>query len=209
MSDIYEKLAAYGTATVYEAMGRSGLIDAEFHQLIPGSRAAGPAVVARCAHGDNLMVHAVMEHVTPGSILVLAMDNPAPYAVIGDLLATQARVRGAAAVLVDAASRDVEELRAMGLPVWTRFIRVKGAAKETPGSVNEPVTVGGATINPGDIVILDGDGVVVVPADKAQTAVEAAAARVAKEDAFRKKLEAGNLSYDLHGLRAKVEGGNR
>src|SRR4029077_642915 len=159
MSDALDELARLGSATVYEAGGRGGFVNLDLHQVIPGSRVAGPARTVRCAQGDNLMVHAAMAAVQPGEIMVLTMPEPAPYALVGDLLATQAIAQGAAGMLIDAAVRDVEELAEMGLPIWARWIRVQGAVKETAGELDVPVVVGGATINPGDIVVADADGV--------------------------------------------------
>ena len=199
------ELARLGAATVYEAAGRQGLVDLEFRQLVPGSRACGPARIARCGQDDNLMVHAVMAAMQPGEVLVLVMPEPAPVALLGDLLATQAQVRGAAAVLVDAAVRDSEELAAMGIPVWARWIRSRGATKDVVGELDVPVVVGGAQIRPGDLVVLDADGVTVVAAERAEEVLDASLAREAKEAAKREKLQAGLLSYDLDGLRAVVE----
>ena len=199
------ELARLGAATVYEAAGRQGLIDLEFRQLVPGSRACGPARIARCGQDDNLMAHAVMAALQPGEVLVLAMPEPAPVALLGDLLATQAQVRGAAAVLVDAAVRDSEELAAMGIPVWARWIRSRGATKDVVGELDVPVVVGGAQIRPGDLVVLDADGVTVVAAERTDEVLDASLAREAKEADKREKLQAGLLSYDLDGLRAVVE----
>ncbi|MEA2377317.1 MAG: 4-hydroxy-4-methyl-2-oxoglutarate aldolase [Thermoleophilaceae bacterium] len=199
-------LARLGTATVYEASGREGLIDLDLHQLIPGSRAAGPALTVRCGQGDNLMVHAAMDKAQPGDVLVLTMPEPEPVALIGDLLATQARGRGVAAVLVDAAVRDAEDLRELGLPVWAHWIRVRGATKTEVGAIDEPVEVGGATIRPGDHVVLDADGAVVVRSERLDEVLAASRERAEYERGKRAQLEAGALSYDLDGLRARVEG---
>lgn len=166
-----------GSATVYEAAGRAGLVDAAFVQIVPGSRVAGPARTVRCGQGDNLMAHAVMASVEPGEVVVLAMPTPAPVALVGDLLATQAAVRGAAALLVDAAVRDVEELERMGLPIWARWVRIRGATKLEPGTIGDPVEVGGCTIHLGDAVVLDADGVAVVPAGRVEAVLEASRRR--------------------------------
>jgi 4-hydroxy-4-methyl-2-oxoglutarate aldolase len=200
------ELARLGSATVYEAGGRCGYVDADLVQVVPGSRAAGPARTVRCAQNDNLMVHAVMEHLQPGEVLVLTMPEPAPVALIGDLLGTQAQVRNAAAVLVDASIRDYEELVEMGVPIWARWVRVKGATKTTAGTLDVPVTVGGALIRPGDIVVLDADGVAVVEAERVDEVLTASQAREQREAVKRAKLQAGELSYDMGGLRAVVEG---
>jgi 4-hydroxy-4-methyl-2-oxoglutarate aldolase len=199
-------LARLGAATVYEASGREGLIDVDLHQLIPGSRAAGPARTVRCGQGDNLMVHAVMDRAQPGDVLVLTMPEPEPVALIGELLATQARERGVAALLVDAAVRDAEDLRELGLPVWARWIRVRGATKTEVGSLDEPVDVGGQQIRPGDSVVLDVDGAVVVRRERVDEVLAAARERAEYERDKRAQLEAGALSYDLDDLRARVEG---
>jgi 4-hydroxy-4-methyl-2-oxoglutarate aldolase len=197
--------ARYGVATVYEAAGRAGIIDVPLTQIIPGSRVAGPARTVRCGQGDNLMVHAVLDTVQPGEVLVLTMPEPEPVALIGELLATQAKVHQAAALLIDASVRDVEELQELGLPIWTRWIRVRGATKTKVGTINEPVVMGGATIAPGDIIVLDADGAAVVSVERASQVLEAAQARQQREADLRKKLEQGALSYDLHGLRPLVE----
>ena len=204
-SDMHE-LARYGVATVYEAAGRTGLIDIPLAQLIAGSRVAGPARTVRCGQGDNVMVHAVMEQVQPGEILILTLPEPEPVALIGELLATQALVIQVAGILVDAAVRDTEELQSLGLPIWTRWIRVRGATKTHVGTINEAVTVGGTDIAPGDFVLLDADGAVALAAARASAILEASRARVRSETVLRAQLQAGALSYDLSGLRAVVEG---
>jgi len=207
-SDINE-LARCGVATVYEAAGRTGLIDIPLLQLIPGSRVAGRARTVRCGQGDNLMVHAVMDQVQPGEILILTMPEPEPVALIGELLATQALVRQVAGILVDASVRDTEELQSLGLPIWTRWIRVRGATKTHVGTINETVIVGGTSIAPGDLVLLDADGAVAIAAARASAILEASLTRVRSETTLRAQLQAGALSYDLSGLRAVVEGSTR
>ncbi len=199
------ELARLGSATVYEAGGRGRYVDADLHQAVPGSRAAGPARTVLCAQDDNLMVHAVMAEVQPGEVIVLTMPNPRPVALVGDLLATQAQAAGAAAILIDASIRDAEELAEMGLPIWARWLRVKGALKRTAGQINVPVVVGGATINPGDVLVLDADGVAVVEQDRVTEVLESSLAREEQERIKREKLRAGAKSYDLDGLRAVVE----
>jgi 4-hydroxy-4-methyl-2-oxoglutarate aldolase len=207
--DELARLSELGVATVYEASAREGLIDIPLIQLIPGSRAAGPARTLLCGQDDNLMAHAVIEQIQPGEVLVLSMPESAPVALIGELLATQVKVRGAAAILVDAAVRDVEELVELGLPIWTRFVRVKGATKSKVGELNIPVSVGGARVSPGDIVILDADGGVCVKQEKAAEVLKAAEERFSREAGLRKKLLAGEMTYDLHGLRKIIESDGR
>ena len=201
-----DEFARLGAATVYEASGRQGLVDVELRQIVPGSRACGPARTVRCGQDDNLMVHAAMARLQPGEVLVLTMPEPAPVALVGDLLVTQAKARGAVAVLVDAAVRDSQELVEMGLPVWARWIRSRGATKTEVGELDVPVTVGGQEIRPGDLVVLDADGATVVAAGRADEVLAASRAREAKERVKRAKLEGGALSYELDGLRAIVEG---
>lgn len=206
MIEAHEDLARLGSATIYEASGREGMVDLSFEQVIPGSRAAGPARTVRCGQGDNLMVHAVIERVEPGEVVVLTMPEAKPVALVGELLATQAARRGAAALLVDAAVRDVEELRELGLPVWTRWVRVRGAEKAAAGSIDEPVEVGGAEIRPGDTVVLDADGVVAVRHERLDEVLAASRERAQREVEKRARLAQGALSYDLDGLRRLVEG---
>jgi 4-hydroxy-4-methyl-2-oxoglutarate aldolase len=199
------RLSELGVATVYEASGREGLIDIPLIQLIPNSRVAGPARTALCGQDDNLMVHAVIEHIQPGEVLVLSMPEPAPVALVGELLATQVKVRGAAGILVDGSVRDVSELIELGLPIWGHFIRVRGATKTKIGELNRTVTVGGTDIAPGDIVVMDVDGGVRVKRERVEEVLKSSEERLAREDALRMKLLAGQISYDLHGLRDYVE----
>jgi 4-hydroxy-4-methyl-2-oxoglutarate aldolase len=204
MNSVYEDLVRLGSATVYEAGGRHGYVDADLLQVVPGSRAAGPARTVRCAQDDNLMVHAAMAELEPGEVLVLTMPQPRPVALIGELLATQANFRGAAAILVDAAVRDLQDLREIGLPIWARWVRIRGADKDIAGSIGEPVEVGGAVIRQGDAVVLDADGCAVVEAERLEVVLEAARERAENERQKRAKLEAGALSFDLDGLRQRL-----
>jgi 4-hydroxy-4-methyl-2-oxoglutarate aldolase len=200
------ELAEAGVATVYEAGGRVGLIDADRHALLPGVCVAGPARTALCGQDDNRAVHEAMASLRDGEILVLTMPEPRPVALVGDLLATQAKVHGAAGILVDAAVRDVADLRELGLPVWARWLRVRGATKSSRGAVNVPVEVGGATIDPGDVVVLDDDGGVVVASADVARVLPAVRARLEKESGLRARWRAGELSYDVYGMRADDEG---
>lgn len=204
-SETYQELADLGSATVYEAGGRGAYVDADLIQILPASRVAGPARTVLCGQDDNLMVHAAMAEVRPGEVLVLTMPEPRPVALIGELLATQAKAHGVAAILVDASVRDLEQLAELDLPIWARWVRVKGAGKDVPGSIGEPVTVGGATIRNGDVLVLDADGVAVIEPDRVDDVLEASREREKKERVKRLKLQAGELSYDLDGLREKVE----
>jgi 4-hydroxy-4-methyl-2-oxoglutarate aldolase len=202
---VSEEAVTPASATVHEAAGRSQVVDLDLVQVVPGSRVAGPARTVRCGQDDNLMVHAAVAEAEPGEVLVLTMPQPRPVALLGELLGTQMKARGVAGVLVDAAVRDVEELRELGLPVWARWVRVRGAGKQVPGTIGEPVQVGGATIRRGDLVVLDADGAVVVEAERAGEVLAAAHERERHEDEKRAKLQAGALSYDLDGLRSLVE----
>jgi len=204
-ANVYLELAELGAATVYEASGRHGLVDVELIQVVPGSRVAGPARTARCGQRDNLMVHAVLAEAQPGDVLVLTMPEPEPVALVGDLLATHARARGVAGLLVDAAVRDVAELAEIGLPVWARYVRARGPDKAEAGTLNEPVTVGGALIRPGDVVVLDADGAVVVEHERLSEVLDATRARAKEENDKRAQLQEGALSFDLWGLRQLVE----
>ena len=205
MSDAHEELARLGSATVYEAGGLRGYVDADLIQVLPGTRVAGPARTVRCGQDDNLMVHAAMAEVNPGEVLVLSMPEPLAVALVGELLATQAKAQGAAGILVDASVRDVEELVEVGLPIWARWVRVRGAGKDLVGAIGEPVTVGGATIRQGDIIVLDADGAAVVEQERVAEVLEASRERAERERVKRAKLEGGALSYDLDGLRERVD----
>jgi 4-hydroxy-4-methyl-2-oxoglutarate aldolase len=206
MTDAIAELAELGSATVYEAGGRRGYVDLDLIQILAGTRAAGPARTVMCGQDDNLMVHAAMAEVQPGEVLVLTMPEPRPVGIVGDLLATQAKAHGAAAILINAAARDIETLAELGLPIWARWIRIKGATKDIPGTIGEPVEVGGATIRQGDIVVLDADGAAVVEAERVDDVLQASRKREDSERVKRIKLQDGELSYDLDGLRQRVEG---
>jgi 4-hydroxy-4-methyl-2-oxoglutarate aldolase len=206
---VYDELARLGSATVYEGGGRRGYVDADLVQVIPDSRVAGPARTVRCGQDDNLMVHAVMAEVQPGAVLVLTMPEARPVALVGELLATQAKAHGAAALLVDASVRDVAELRALGLPIWARWVRIAGADKNAAGAIGEPVEVGGVRIRQGDVLVLDIDGVAVVERERLEETLAGARERAENERVKLRKLEAGELSFVLDGLREKLEGLNR
>jgi 4-hydroxy-4-methyl-2-oxoglutarate aldolase len=207
-ADAPRLLAGFGTATVCEAAGGEGIVDVDLKQVIPGSRAAGSARTVLCGQGDNLAVHEALASVRPGEVLVITMPEPAPFGAVGELIVLQAQARGAAGILVDVAVRDIAELKEIGLPIWARFVRVRGTKKADPGRLDVPVVVGGATIRPGDVVVMDDDGVVVVAAERVEEVAEAARAREEKESRLRPRLRAGELTYDLLGLRAK-EGDGR
>jgi 4-hydroxy-4-methyl-2-oxoglutarate aldolase len=196
-----QRFAELGVATSIEAAGGEGLVSGSFLRITPGTRAAGPARIAVCGSADNLAAHRVLEAVQEGDVVVLVPVEPRPVAVIGELMASLARARGAVAVLVDGPVRDVDDIAALGVPVWARSVSAAGPAKSVRGELDVPVTVGGVTIAPGDIVVLDGDGVGIVPRARADEVLAAAEARAAKEAAWRPRFAAGELSLDVLGLR--------
>jgi 4-hydroxy-4-methyl-2-oxoglutarate aldolase len=194
-------LGALGTATVHEALGRRGFAGPELRPIQRGIRLAGPAVTVSCHPGDNLMVHAAVEVCRDGDVLVVTTTAPSTHGMFGELLATSLLARGVRALVIDAGVRDTAELRDLGFAVWARHVSVEGTVKATAGSVNVPVVLGGVAVAPGDVVCADDDGVVVVPRDEAAAAADAARARVAREDATRARLAAGELGVDIYGLR--------
>jgi len=202
----YATLAELGVATVHEAAGRTGVIDVPLTQVVPGSRVAGPARIALCAAGDNSMVHAVIAHALPGDVLVLTSREPAPVALVGELLATQAQAQGVAGILVDGAVRDLDELAAIGLPIWTRFVRAQGATKGAVGELDVPVTIGGTEIKPGDLVVMDCDGAMALASAQVEEVLPLALERAERERVMRLRYAAGELSYNVNGLREIVEG---
>jgi 4-hydroxy-4-methyl-2-oxoglutarate aldolase len=200
------RLAELGTATVYEAAGRQGLIDLPLIQIVSKSRVAGKARTVLCGQGDNLMVHACIEHIEPGEIVVLAQPESQAVALIGDMLVTQMKVAGAAGVLLNGSIRDFEDLVGLGLPIWAQFVRVRGATKREVGRLNVPVTLGGHVIYPGDIVVMDADGAIAVSSAQLDEVLAKAEERAMKEAALREQYKNGAHSYDLHGLRKTIEG---
>lgn len=197
------ELGRAGVATVYEAYGRQGLLESEWISATPGRRVAGTACTVLCGPGDNRAVHEAMARVQPGQVLVIAMEEPGPVAVLGDLLATQAAVRQVAGIVVDAAVRDSSELAAGPVAIHARWRNARGATRVHRGQIDVPVTVGGTTIEPGDVVVLDDDGVTAVRAADVDTAVDAVRARITKEADLRARWTNGELSYDAYGLRAE------
>jgi 4-hydroxy-4-methyl-2-oxoglutarate aldolase len=203
----YAAFARLGVATVHEAAGRTGIIDIPLTQVVPGSRVAGPARIALCAPGDNTMVHAAIAHAQAGDVLVLTSVEAEAVALVGELLATQAQARGVAGILVDGAVRDLDELTSLGLPIWTRYVRAAGATKGAVGRLDVHVVVGGAEIRRGDLVVLDCDGALALASERADEVLPLALERADRERAMRVRYAAGELSYDLQGLRDIVEGG--
>jgi 4-hydroxy-4-methyl-2-oxoglutarate aldolase len=195
------RLGAAGVATVHEAQGRSGLLRPYMRPIYAAARVAGSAVTALCGPGDNLMIHAAIAVVRPGDVLVVATSSDSTDGMFGELLAESCRAHGVAGLVIDAGVRDTLEIAALGFPVWSKAVSAQGTSKTFAGSVNVPIVCAGAAISPGDVIVGDADGVVVVPRESAAAVAAAAEARLAKEDQTRARLKAGELGLDIYGLR--------
>jgi len=198
-------LGEFGVATVHEAQGRKGLMRSYLRPIYPDARVAGPAITISSHPGDNLMLHAAVELCKPGDVLVVTTTSESTDGMFGELLGVSYRAHGLAGLIIDAGVRDIAELAAMKFPVWAKAISSQGTVKSAPGSVNIPVVCAGAIVDPGDIIVADADGVVVVAAAEAAQVVSLASQRVAKENKTRERLRSGELGLDIYGLRAKLQ----
>src|SRR3984885_8353550 len=200
-----QSLGELGVATIHESQGRTGVMQPYMRPMYPSARVSGPAVTVLCHPGDNLMIHASVEVCKPGDVLVVVTTSESNDGMFGDLLGTSCQAHGVIGLVIDAGVRDTAELTAMKFPVWAKAISPQGTVKATAGSVNIPVVCAGILVNPGDVIVGDADGVVVVPRAKAADVAKAAQQRVAKEEKTRERLAAGELGIDYYGLRAKMK----
>jgi 4-hydroxy-4-methyl-2-oxoglutarate aldolase len=198
-------LGQMGVATVHEAQGRTGLMRPYMRPIFGEARASGPAVTVSCQPGDNLMIHASIETCRPGDVLVVTTTSESTDGMFGELLAVSCVAHGVTALVIDAGVRDVSDLTAMKFAVWSKAVSAQGTVKATPGSVNVPVVCAGALVRPGDVIVADADGVVVVGREQAVEVARLSGERVAKEEKTRARLRNGELGVDFYGLRAKLK----
>jgi 4-hydroxy-4-methyl-2-oxoglutarate aldolase len=203
-ADVVHQFGELGVATVYEAQERTGLMRPYLRPIYPAARVAGPAITVLCSAGDNLMIHAAVEICSPGDVLVVASTEDSPTALFGELLATSCRAHGVAGLVIDAGVRDVADLTSMDFPVWSKAISPQGPVRTSAGSVNIEIFCAGAAVRPGDVIIGDQDGVVVVPRQNAAAVADIGKQRQAKEGLNRERFRAGELGLDIYGLRAKL-----
>jgi 4-hydroxy-4-methyl-2-oxoglutarate aldolase len=204
-ANLVRKLGEYGVATVHEAQGRTGLMLPYMRPIYPSARIASPAVTAFCHASDNLMIHAAIEMCKPGDVVVVTTQSESSDGMFGELLGTSFQAHGISGLIIDAGVRDVAELTMMNFPVFSKAISSQGTVKETAGSVNIDVVCAGALVHPGDVIVADIDGVVVVQRREVAEVVRLCEERLAKEATNRERLRAGELGLDMYGLRAKLK----
>ncbi len=203
-AELVRLLGELGVATVHEAQGRTGLMRPYMRPIYPNAKTAAPAVTVLCQPGDNLMIHAAVEVCRPGDILVVAPASESTDGMFGELLGASCRAHGIVGLVIDAGVRDTADLTAMQFPVWARAVSAQGTVKASAGSVNVPLVCAGAMVNPGDVIVADADGVVVVPRESAAEVAKLGVARREKEEKTRQRLSQGELGLDFYGLRAKL-----
>ncbi|PWC41129.1 4-carboxy-4-hydroxy-2-oxoadipate aldolase/oxaloacetate decarboxylase [Azospirillum sp. TSO22-1] len=203
-AEVLDEFARLGTATVHEARGRVGLMRPYMRPIYPGSSIAGNAVTVTVAPGDNTMIHVVIEVCKPGDVLVIVPTSECSDGYFGELFGTALKARGVRGTIIEAGCRDLAPLQEIGFPVWSKAVSAQGTVKETLGNINLPVVCAGQAVEAGDVIIADDDGVAVVPAGEIDTALAAARARLAKEEANRAKFQRGELGLDVYGMRAKL-----